>query len=447
MGRRQRSGGGRGRGHDGMAAPAERAAGEVTSPRSDELLELETGAIAAGGGCVAHAPDGRVVFVRHALPGEHVRARITASASSYLRADAVEILSSSPDRVEPPCAYAGPGLCGGCDFQHVELDVQRRLKAALVSEQLARLAGIEHSVEVEPVGTVAGGLDWRSRVRLGVTDTGKVGFRRHRSHQLVAVDDCPVVSPAVRATGAFTANWQGASQLEIATGGPLPHSVITVAPRSGTALRLPEVAAEVVRRDRTVRPGAALHPLVRGRKYRVSAGVFWQAHTDAAAELLDAVLSLVGVCHGEDAVDLFAGAGLFSVALAEAVGDDGSVLAIERNRQACADARFNGAGTRALEVLERDVTPELVASGIGNPDVVVLDPPREGAGIGVMAALAAHAPTLRRIVYVSCDPASYSRDIRVLLDVGWSLGSLRALDIFPMTEHVELVSALDPPPA
>ena len=109
------------------------------------------GAIAAGGGCVARAPDGKVVFVRHSLPGERVRAQVTASTSSYLRADAVEILSPSPDRVEAPCPHAGPGRCGGCDFQHVEIGAQRRLKAFRIAEQLERLAGLELAVEVEPV--------------------------------------------------------------------------------------------------------------------------------------------------------------------------------------------------------------------------------------------------------------------------------------------------------
>ncbi len=417
----------------------------MTSPPSDDLVELDVGAIAAGGGCVARAPDGRVVFVRHTLPGERVRARITASASSYLRADAVEILSPSPGRIEPSCGHAGPGRCGGCDFQHVELGAQRSLKAALVGEQLARIAGIERSVEVEPVGSATTGLGWRTRVRLGITTSGNVGFRRHRSHDLEPVDDCPVVSPAVRATGAFAARWPGASQLEIATGNGPGDAVITVVPRGRATPRLPEVAAEVIRRDRTARSGAALHPQVAGRRYRVSAGVFWQAHTGAPEALLGAVLALVGDCRGQAVVDLFAGAGLFSVPLAEAVGDDGSVLAVERNRRACADIRINAAGIRSLDVLEAEVTPELVASTMGRADVVVLDPPREGAGAGVMTALAAQAPTLRRIVYVSCDPASYARDIRVLLDAGWSLGPLRALDIFPMTEHVELVSALDPP--
>ena len=115
----------------------------MTDAEIPDLLELEVGAIAAGGGCVGRAPDGKVVFVRHSLPGERVRAQVTASTTSYLRADAVEVLRPSPDRVEPPCPHAGPGRCGGCDFQHVEIGAQRRLKAFRIAEQLARLAGVD----------------------------------------------------------------------------------------------------------------------------------------------------------------------------------------------------------------------------------------------------------------------------------------------------------------
>jgi tRNA/tmRNA/rRNA uracil-C5-methylase (TrmA/RlmC/RlmD family) len=144
-------------------------------------------------------------------------------------------------------------------------------------------------------------------------------------------------------------------------------------------------------------------------------------------------------------VDLYAGAGLFSVPLADAVGPSGSVLAVERDRRACADARHNGATFPTLRVLEGEVTPTLVESALGRPDIVVLDPAREGAGTGVMRALAAHTPAVRTVIYVSCDPSSFGRDSRALLDEGWRLAGLRAFDIFPMTEHVELVAALEPP--
>ncbi len=424
------------------AGPAD-APGEAGVP----LLELEVGAIAAGGGCVGRAPDGKVVFVRHSLPGERVRARVTSATASYLRADAVEILVRSPDRVEPPCPHAGPGRCGGCDFQHVEIGAQRRLKAFRTNEQLARLAGLEREVDVEPVPGDAGGLAYRTRVRVAVDGRGALGFRRHRSHRLEYVHECPIASPAVAATGAFEVLWPGATELEVVTGTERTEAMISVTPRGRSALRLPDLGTGVVVAGKVRRSPGAVHAAVAGRTYRISPGVFWQVHSGAAAALLAAVLELAGPCEGASVVDLYAGAGLFSVALADVAGSSGSVLAVERDRRACADARHNGATFPTLRVMEGEVTPALVESALGRPDVVVLDPAREGAGIAVMRALAAHARTVRTLIYVACDASSFGRDLRVLLDEGWRVTALRAFDIFPMTEHVELVAGLEPPPS
>ncbi len=409
------------------------------------LLELDVGPIAAGGGCVARTPDGKVVFVRHTLPGERVRAQITSETTTYLRADAVEILTPSPDRVPPPCPHAGPGRCGGCDFQHVDVAAQRQLKAFRIAEQLERLAGLDLVVEVEPVAGDEDGLGWRSRVRVAVDGRGAVGFRRHRSHRLEYVQECPIASPGVTATGALAHLWPGATELEVATGSDPAEAVVSVTPRGKAAPRLPDIGTGLVVRGKIRRAPGAVHASVGTRRYRISPGVFWQVHRGAAAALLGAVMDAAGDCAGASVVDLYAGAGLFSIPLAEAVGPSGSVLAVERDPRACADARHNGATFPNLRVLEGEVTPALLESALGRPDVVVLDPAREGAGTGVMRALLAHAPTLRTVIYVSCEPSSFGRDLRVVLDEGWRLAGLRAFDIFPMTEHVELVAALEPP--
>jgi tRNA/tmRNA/rRNA uracil-C5-methylase (TrmA/RlmC/RlmD family) len=428
------------------SSPGETGEGADAGVGGPELLELEVGAIAAGGGCVGRAPDGKVVFVRHSLPGERVRAQVTASTTSYLRADAVEVLRASPDRVEAPCPHAGPGRCGGCDFQHVEIGAQRRLKAFRVAEQLARLAGMDREVDVEAVPGDSGGLGYRSRVRVAVDGRGAVGFRRHRSHRMEYIHECAIASPAVTATGAFDVLWPGSTEVEVVTGSTPNEAMVSITPRGRSAPRLPDLGTGVVVGGKVRHAPGAVHAVVGGRTYRTSPGVFWQVHTGAAATLLRAVLELAGPCAGAAVVDLYAGAGLFSVALAEAAGASGSVLAVERDGRACADARHNGATFPTLRVLEGEVTPALVESALGRPDVVVLDPAREGAGIPVMRALAAHAVTVRTLIYVSCDPSSFGRDCRVLLDEGWRVTGLRAFDIFPMTEHVELVAGLEPPP-
>jgi tRNA/tmRNA/rRNA uracil-C5-methylase (TrmA/RlmC/RlmD family) len=327
----------------------------------------------------------------------------------------------------------------------VALGAQRALKAARIGELLGQIAGIEREVVVEAIEGDENGLAWRTRVRLAVDRNGQTGFRRHRSHRVERVEACPIATPGIETTGALRARWPGVAELEVVTGTGPGEAVVSVTPRGHGHAHLPAVDAGLVVRNKVRRDPGAVHMAAGGRTYRVSAGVFWQAHRGAADMLLTAVVQAIGDCKGATLADLYAGAGLFAVELAHRVGPEGTVLAVERDRRACADARHNGARLPQLVIDEAEVTPDLVATGIGRPSVVVLDPAREGAGIPVMRALAGLAPSLRRVVYVSCDAASFSRDARVLLDAGWSVTSLQAFDLFPMTEHVELVGSLEPP--
>ncbi|MGA2835346.1 MAG: TRAM domain-containing protein [Acidimicrobiales bacterium] len=411
----------------------------------DDVVELEVGAVAAGGGCVARGPDGRVVFVRHSLPGERVRARITSETTSFLRADAVEVLDASPDRVDPPCTHAGPGRCGGCDFQHVALGAQRRLKEDLVAEQLARVAGVELRVEVEEVDGAPGGLAWRTRVAFAVDPEGRVGLRRHRSHDIERVAVCPIATDAVNRVGVGSVPWAGARRIEVSASPDGGTAVVLVETGKQRLEGLPDVDAGLVWKGRTLRPPDHLEVEVLGNHFRIHAGVFWQVHPMAAEVLTRVVVEGAGARPGDRVVDLYAGAGLFTVALARAVGATGAVCAVERSGPAIADLKRNVSGLGHVEAVRADVTPGLVARRLGRPDLVVLDPARSGAGREVMAAIGGLDPAPRRVVYVSCEPAPFSRDLKVMLDAGWSLRSLRAFDLFPMTEHVELVGVLAPP--
>jgi tRNA/tmRNA/rRNA uracil-C5-methylase (TrmA/RlmC/RlmD family) len=408
-------------------------------------IELRTGAIAAGGGCVARTTDGRVVFVRHSLPGELVQAEVTSVTNSFLRADAVGVVEASPDRVVPPCAHAGPGRCGGCDYQHVSLPVQRELKAALVAEQLSRLAGLDRAVEVEPVPGAETGLGWRTRMRFAVDHAGRVGLRRHRSHDIELVEHCPIATPAVDRVGAGSMLWRGAHHVEVTAPPGGGSALVAVETGRSRLAGRPSLDAGLVVNGRTVRRPHRSRFDVLGHRFEVSAGVFWQVHPGAATRLAECVLEGLDPSPGERAADLFAGAGLFTVLLADRVGPKGSVVAMERSGRACADAARNAVGLGQVEVVRSDVSAPALRRHLGTPDIVVLDPSREGAGTAVMRALTAIQPAPRRIAYVACDPASFARDLRVTLDAGWVLGSLRAFDMFPMTEHVELVALLDPP--
>jgi tRNA/tmRNA/rRNA uracil-C5-methylase (TrmA/RlmC/RlmD family) len=247
------------------------------------------------------------------------------------------------------------------------------------------------------------------------------------------------------ATGTFDARWPGVDELEVIVAPDTHESLVSVDTGHNGRPTLPRVAARIVINGRPQQRSSAVHTRVCDVTFRVSAGVFWQVHVGAAEALAKAVRAALGATAGDSVVDLYAGAGLYSVLLADDVGQMGSVLAIERDRRACADAEHNGKVRPQLRVKKASITPNLVTKGIGTPNLIVLDPAREGAGKAVMAALDGHSSTLRRVVYVSCDPSSFSRDIRVLLDARWTITSLRAFDIFPMTEHVELVAALEPP--
>jgi tRNA/tmRNA/rRNA uracil-C5-methylase (TrmA/RlmC/RlmD family) len=372
---------------------------------------LTVGAPAAGGACVARAADGRVVFVRHALPGETVRAEVTSDGAKFLRADAVEVLSPSPDRVVPPCPYAAPGRCGGCDWQHASAPAQLALKTSLVEEQLRRVGRFTWEGAVEQVEPLWG---WRTRVQWAVAADGTPGLHRHRSSELEPVTDCLIAA----STTALARRWPGMATVEeLSTGGQ-------------TALVAGGVSTP-----------AGVRVSVLGRSFEVAGGGFWQVHTEAPRVLGEAVLSGLSPREGESVADLYAGVGLFASLLGAAVGPTGSVTAYESSSRAAADAARNTADQLWVKVRTVPVTPQLVSRLTA--DLIVLDPPRAGAGLEVTAALARLRP--RAMAYVSCDAASFARDLRVLVEQGWSVASLRAFDLYPQTEHVELVTVLHPP--
>jgi tRNA/tmRNA/rRNA uracil-C5-methylase (TrmA/RlmC/RlmD family) len=382
-------------------------------------VTVDVGPVAHGGHCVARH-EGRVVFVRHALPGERVEALITDgdSTSSFWRADAVEVLTPSPDRVVPPCPWAGPGRCGGCDFQHVTPAAQRALKTVVVREQLSRLAGIESEVEVEEVPGAPDGLGWRTRVQFAVDAAGRAGLRRHRSHEVVPVDRCRIAHPLVTAEGVTDRSWQGVTSVEVSA------SVAT-----GETLVLPDGTGT-----------GALTEVVGDRAFRVSGGGFWQVHPGAAPTLLDAVLDGLDAQPGESALDLYCGVGLFTASVAQRVGPTGRVTAVETDRVAVEDARHNLADLPGVRVERGRVDHVLRRPHLRRADLVVLDPPRSGAGKSVVSLLSRVGA--RRLVYVACDPAALARDLKWFGERGYRLASIRAFDLFPMTAHVECVAVL-----
>ena len=348
---------------------------------------VDVGPVAHGGHCVARLEEGRVVFVRHAIPGERVEVEVTEGTDGdrFWRADAVAVLDASPDRVAAPCPVAGPGLCGGCDFQHVALSRQRLLKGEVVAEQLRRLAGIEREVVVEAVPGDVEGLRWRTRTRFARLPDGGTAMRKHRSHELVPVDDCLIATP-------------GASE---------PATVEVVEAAGGT------------------------------HEFRVAGDGFWQVHPGAPRVLVETVLTMLDPKPGERVLDLYAGVGLFTAFLADRAGTD-RVVAVEGHPGAARDAVANL--PREVRVLTGDVG-RVLRERLDEPfDLVVLDPPREGARRAVVEQVVDRAP--RAAAYVACDPAALARDVAVFAEHGYALADLRAFDLFPMTSHVEALRIL-----
>ncbi len=388
-----------------------------------ERYTVDVGPVAHGGHFVARH-EGRVVFVRHTLPGERVVVEVTEGdeGSKFLRGDAVEILTSSGDRVAPPCPFSGPGRCGGCDFQHVAVPAQRALKAAVVREQLQRLARIDVDVEVEAVPGDQDGLGWRTRVQFAVRRDGRPGLRRHRSNAVEHVDHCLIAHPDLPPV--LDRVWPGAEGVE------------AIVSMTGERLRV-ETLPDMLRFDGP----EVLHEEVAGRGFEVSGSGFWQVHPGAAGVLTQAVLDALRPAPGERALDLYSGVGLFSAFLAERVGPEGSVLAVESDPVAVSDAERNLADLPQVEAVVDRVERALRRGSVGERcDVVVLDPPRVGAKREVVEGVVALAP--RTVAYVACDPGALARDVAIFAEHGYRLESLRAFDIFPMTSHVECVALM-----
>lgn len=366
----------------------------------------------------------------------------TDEGASLWRADAVQVLEPSIDRVPSAWPAAGPGGVGGGELAHVSLDAQRRWKAAVVSEQLKRLGGLDREVEIEglPGDEDRGGLGYRTRIDLVADADGRAGMHRYRSHDVLALETMPLATAEVLALAAredvFSRRWTPGARIEVVAPAAGGNGVVLVDGAPWHAGR-PDTRANARRSvTETFTAGG------RDVTYRVAADGFWQVHRDGPAVLVDAVLAGAGEIDGARVLDLYSGAGLFTLPLAHAVGGAGSVVAVEGEQRAVRDARRTLHDHPQVD-LQHALVHRALGAGVGaGSDVVVLDPPRKGAGRKIVEQVANVAPA--RVVYVACDPAALARDIAYFAERGYTLASLRALDLFPMTHHVECVAVLVP---
>ena len=468
----------------------------MSQPSTTPRLTVTVGPVAHGGHCVARH-EGRVIFVRHAIPGETVEISLTEydADAKFWRADVTNVVDPSPERVphfwaEADSLRAGArntAPVGGAEFGHISRKGQLELKTAVVREQLERLGGLSperidallaagvEDVDAQGTPEQQAGLGWRTRVGFAVTASGKLGMHAHRSHTVLPIRDMPLALPAVNDLGLWELDFTGMERVEVAAPANGSGVLVLLAPDA----RLSEKAAGAAVK-RIARALAALETppsvarwnpensaieAVNGRgwvrettddhEFRVTGDGFWQIHRRAPKVLTDAALGYLlqgGYLNdGANVADLYAGAGLFTAPLADAVGPDGSVLSVEGSPVTSRDARKNLHAAQQVEIRQGRVekilgTASRASQTAGGQrhsfDAVVLDPPRAGAGKAVVRALAATAPSA--IAYVSCDPAAFARDVKYFTNVGWQVEQLRAFDLYPHTHHVETVALLVP---
>lgn len=382
-------------------------------------LTLTTGPAANGGSCVARH-DGRVVFVRYALPGETVRVQVRAERGSYWHADVIEVVEASPDRVASLCPIAGVHGAGCCDLAFAEPEAVRRLKGEVVANQLARLGGYEWSGVAEQVGT-AGSTGWRTRVRLDVSASGHAGFHRYHSSELYPELNCGQLRSGML-DGLDGSRWPPGAQLHIAIDDDGIRHIVQSGP--GKQTHVVEGQYEALQR-------------IDGREWQVPVTAFWQAHRDAPEVYSALIRDAARLQPGMAAWDLYGGAGVFAAALAAAVGETGQVLTVDTSRGSARAARAALADLPWVSVVTDSVRRALTGRR-DSADVAVLDPPRSGAGREIIDLVAG----VPRVIHIGCEAASFARDVGEYLRHGYAVEQLRVFDAFPLTHHVECVAVL-----
>jgi len=377
-------------------------------------IEVEIGPIAHGGHFVARH-NGQVIFVRHGITNERVIVEITSVSSKLARGDAIKILKPSPDRIKQVCKYAVPGGCGGCDFQHIKVSAQRELKRVVIKDQFSHIGKIEVDpdiISVEP----SNGLHWRTRFDFAVSNNGRAGLYSPRTKDVVEIDQCMIASKVINDSGIFERKWKGKDRIRVSSSSADEKNIS----RAGRNISGPPL----------------MHEAVGDYLYEISPESFWQGHKNAPVTLIKVAMELMELNAGDVVCDLYGGVGLFTMAISKKVGETGYVHLVESDDYAVKDARKIFKNHKNVLVRKGRVEKELPL--VDSVDVILLDPPRNGAGKLVVDQMVSKNP--KTIVYVSCDPASLARDTQLLLGNGYFLDKLIAVDLFPMTHHIECIA-------
>ena len=370
-----------------------------------------------------HGDD--LVFVPYAIPGEQVEATVWRKTGDYFEADLKRVVTPSPDRVEPPCPYYT--RCTGCEWQHIAYSRQLEIKAELVADHLRRTGGFD----APPVSATIGCDDpwgYRNHARFTVRKDGQLGFVNRFRRYFVRIDRCLIMDEGVnRILSHLQEKCGETSQLSIRYG-----------VNTGEHLVQPTLQSL----DVTIPVGQTHYTEeLLGRRFRIASPSFFQVNTRQAARLIDLVRERLALTPADTLVDAYAGVGVFAALLAPHVQ---RVLAIEESSSAVQDAQQNMTGLANVEMIEGK-TEAILPTLQGRADAVILDPPRTGCHRVALDALIALSPP--RVAYVSCDPATLARDLRILCESAFDLVEVQPIDLFPHTHHVEAVATLRARPA
>ena len=379
-----------------------------------DIVKLDIGIIVHGGHFIARH-NNQVVFVRHGISGEVANVKITSIKSKLAFGDAIEILKPSKDRVKPLCKYSKPDGCGGCDFQHISPKIQIILKKNIVRDQFKRIAKIDINPDVISVEPFVG-LHWRSRLDLAISNNGKAGLYSYKSNKVVEIDECIIAVEKINKSEVFSKNWDGMDRLSLSVSS--------------------EDELNISRLGKTIIGSNELKEIVEDDTYIISPNSFWQSHKNAPKLLLQQVIKFADIKPGNIVCDLYGGAGLFTSPMARLTGDAGEVHLIERDNDCIKDAKKMFGSKKNIIIHHGRVEQKL--GKIKNINIIILDPPRNGAGKQVIHQIIDKKP--KSIVYVSCDPTSLARDTNILLNNNYTLDNLIGLDLFPMTHHIECIA-------
>jgi 23S rRNA (uracil1939-C5)-methyltransferase len=408
----------------------------------EKIYEVELRSFAYGGEAIGRLPDGRAVFVPFAMPGEKVRLELVEEKRAFARARLLEVLEPAPQRIPARCAHFG--LCGGCHYQHLPYPAQLAAKTAILRDQLERIGGLK-APPVQPAVASPQEYRYRNHVQFHLTPQGALGYHKPRSNEVFAIQECHLPEPALNTLWPQLA-FEPLSEIErIALRlGADDELQIILESRDPAApdLSVEELPVSVVH----LSPAGALvlagsldiHIAVLGRSFQVSAGSFFQTNTAIAQAMVEHVLALLGQQDGLSpaavALDVYCGVGLFSAFLASHVG---RLVGIEAAPSAADDFSVNLDEFDNVELYEAPA--EAVLPGLDlRPDLILVDPPREGIQPAALDGLLRLAAP--RLVYVSCDPATLGRDARRLSAAGYQLETITLFDQFPQTYHIESIS-------